>query len=79
MILTAATGGYLDDVPPEDVPAFEQRLLSVFRTEYAQVGAEIDATGTVSEETRETLRVMLAECRASWTRRGRAAGRSSLS
>jgi len=79
VILTAATGGYLDDILPEDVPAFEQRLLSVFRTEYAQVGAEIGARGVVSEETQETLRVMLAECRASWTGRGRAAGRSGLS
>ena len=79
MTLTAATSGYLDDVLPEDVPAFEQHLLSVFRTEHTLVGSEIDASGMVSAEAQETLRVMMAECRASWKGRGRTAGRSSLS
>jgi F-type H+-transporting ATPase subunit alpha len=79
VVLTAATSGYLDDVPPEEVPAFEQRLLSVFKTEYAEIGEEIDASGELSEASRETLRVMLTECRASWGRRSRVAGRSSLS
>ena len=79
LVLTAATGGYLDEISPEDVPAFEQHLLSMLRTEYSSVSAAINSTGRVTEEAQEALRVMLVESLASWAKGGEAAGRSNIS
>jgi F-type H+-transporting ATPase subunit alpha len=69
VILVAATGGYLDDVAPSDVPAFERQVRERFRSEYPGVYNEINRTGEFSEEARETLVGVLTEFRSDWARR----------
>jgi F-type H+-transporting ATPase subunit alpha len=66
VVLLAATGGYLDDVLPDDVPAFERQLLSRLRAEHGSLLAEIDRTGELSSAMRGTLSSTLAEYRADW-------------
>jgi F-type H+-transporting ATPase subunit alpha len=69
VILVAATGGYLDDVAPSDVPAFERQVRERFRSEYPGVYNEINRTGEFNEEARETLVGVLTEFRSDWARR----------
>ena len=72
LVLMAATGGYLDDVAPEDVPAFERQILSRFRAEYPGQYEEINRTGELDDRLREVLTAALTEYRASWAKRSRA-------
>jgi F-type H+-transporting ATPase subunit alpha len=69
VILIAATGGYLDDVAPPDVPAFERQVRERFKSEYPGVYNEINRTGEFNEEARETLVGVLTEFRSDWARR----------
>ncbi len=77
-VLTAATGGYLDDVASTDIPVFERQMLSLLKSEHADIYDRINATGELSQETREALTTMLTEYRASWSLRNRVAERSGL-
>jgi F0F1-type ATP synthase alpha subunit len=70
--LIAATGGYLDDVTPSAVPAFERQLLERFRAEHPGLYREIDHTGELTGETREAMTETLTEYRAAWAKRSRA-------
>jgi len=68
VVLLAAPEGYLDGVALEDVPAFESGLLARFEAEHAEIGQQINRTGELSEETRETLTAMITEHRTAWLR-----------
>jgi len=68
MVLMAASGGYLDDAEPADIPAFEGRLLERFRTEYAREYEQINREGDL-KGLREVLTTALTEFRASQARR----------
>jgi F-type H+-transporting ATPase subunit alpha len=70
--LIAATGGYLDDVTPSAVPAFERQLLERFRAEHPGLYREIDHTGELTEGMREAMTETLTEYRAAWAKRSRA-------
>ncbi|MCR4405799.1 MAG: F0F1 ATP synthase subunit alpha [Anaerolineae bacterium] len=67
IILLAAIEGFLDDIPPEDVPAFERGLLSRFQAEHPGLYHHIDRSGELDEKTREILLAMLAEYHATWS------------
>ncbi|MBN1642927.1 MAG: F0F1 ATP synthase subunit alpha [Anaerolineae bacterium] len=73
VVLVAASGGYLDDVRPVDVPAFEAYLLDRFKEEHPNQYEDINLTGELSEDVREVLVEALTEYRASWTQRSQAA------
>jgi len=66
VVLLAATEGVLDDVALEDVPAFESGLLARFEAEHAGLCHQINSTGELSEETRETLTTIIADYRTAW-------------
>ncbi len=72
LVLMAATGGYLDDVEPEQVPAFERQILARFKAEYPAQYEEINRTGELDDRLREVLTTALTEYRASWAQRSRA-------
>jgi F-type H+-transporting ATPase subunit alpha len=69
VVLMSASGGYLDDVEPGDVPAFERHIVDRFKAEHANTYEEINRTGELGDETRETLIEALTEYRAAWARR----------
>ena len=55
VVLLAATEGYLDDVALEDVPAFESGLLDHFEAEHPGLLHQINRSGELPAEKRETL------------------------
>jgi len=55
VILLAATEGLLDQVPPEDVPAFETKLLAHVKDEHPGLLQQINRTGKLTDETRQLL------------------------
>jgi F-type H+-transporting ATPase subunit alpha len=61
VVLLAAIEGALDDVALEDVPAFESGLLTRFEAKHAEIGHQINRTGELSEETRETLTAVITD------------------
>ena len=68
VVLMAATEGYLDEVALEDAPAFEGGLLAHFEAKHAGLGHQINRTGELSEETRETLTTAIADYCTAWHR-----------
>ena len=68
-VLFAATGGYLDEVEPGEVPAFEDYILNQLQEEHPETLEEIDQTGQLSEEARQALTEALTEYRAAWAQR----------
>ena len=69
IVLIAASGGTLDDVEPDGVPAFERHILDRFKAEYAPLYEEINNSGELSEPVREALTSALTEYRAAWAQR----------
>lgn len=65
-MLLAATEGYLDDVLPENVPAFESGLLAHFKTAHPEIALQINRTGELSAETRGVLIEMIANYHTAW-------------
>jgi len=66
VVLLAATEGVLDDVSLKDVPAFEGGLLARFEAEQTGLCHQINSTGDLSAETRETLMAIIADYRTTW-------------
>jgi F-type H+-transporting ATPase subunit alpha len=60
-IIYAATNGYLDDLPVEQVKPFELALLAFFRDRYADVIHAITSTRELSTETEEKLKKGIEE------------------
>jgi F-type H+-transporting ATPase subunit alpha len=69
VVLVAASGGYMDDVSPADIPAFERYLLDRFRTEHAALVGEIDRSGELDDDASRELTTALTEYRTEWGRR----------
>jgi F-type H+-transporting ATPase subunit alpha len=69
VVLTAASGGYLDEVAPGEVPAFEDYIVDRIKDEYPEPFEEIEHTGRLNDETREVLTEALTEYRAAWAER----------
>src|SRR5439155_19804183 len=59
--LYAGTGGFLDDVPVEDVLRFEAELIAHTRARYPEVGKHIVEQGTLPDDVLETLRGAVEE------------------
>jgi F-type H+-transporting ATPase subunit alpha len=55
VIVYAATQGYLDDVPTDQVQEFEAELLERLRLRHEEVMDEIRAGGDLSEESEQTI------------------------
>jgi F-type H+-transporting ATPase subunit alpha len=68
VVLLAATEAYLDNVTLEDVPAFESGLLAHIGAAHAGLCHQIDCTGELSDETRETLTAAIADYCTAWHR-----------
>ena len=68
-VMMAASGGYLDDVLPAEVPAFERYILSRLHAEQENEIQEINQTGELSDEVRSRLVSALTEFRAAWAQR----------
>jgi F-type H+-transporting ATPase subunit alpha len=69
LVLLAATGGFMDDVAPDDIPAFERQIEERFRSEHAGCYHEINRTGELTDDLRETLTGALTRYRAAWAQR----------
>jgi len=71
LVLSAAVGGYLDQIAPEDVPEFEQQLVALFAAEHAEIRHKINQSGLLNAESREALTQTLTRFRAYWAQRSR--------
>jgi F-type H+-transporting ATPase subunit alpha len=61
----AGTNGYLDDVPVEQISAFERELVRFMKTTHPQIGDQIAKDRTISPETDKALRAAIEEFRQS--------------
>jgi F-type H+-transporting ATPase subunit alpha len=66
VVLLAATEGYLDDLALEDVPAFEGGLLARLEAAHPEIDQQIDRSGELTAETRESLTEAIAAYRTAW-------------
>ncbi len=55
VLLLAVTEGYVDDLPLEDMAAFEKRLVAGFEAEHPGLFQEISLTGKLTAEVQEAL------------------------
>ncbi len=62
----AGTGGFLDDVPLEDVKRFQTELLEYVESRHADIGRAIAEKGELPEEISERLRGAIMDFRASF-------------
>ncbi|MDY6835059.1 MAG: F0F1 ATP synthase subunit alpha [Chloroflexota bacterium] len=60
-ILYAVTGGYLDDVPLDRIPAFEEAFHKFMETNHPNIGSDISAAKDISPETEEELKKAILE------------------
>jgi len=67
--LLAVTGGYLDGVALEDVPAFESGLLGHLEGEHPGIFPQLNRSGELTEEMREALTETIANYHAAWLER----------
>jgi F-type H+-transporting ATPase subunit alpha len=66
VVLLAATEGYLDDVALEDVPDLESSLLAYIEAAHPEIGTQIDRSGELTAEMRESLTEAIATYRTAW-------------
>jgi F-type H+-transporting ATPase subunit alpha len=66
MIIYAATNGYLDDVPVEDVRSWERAFYAFMHDRYPDVGLTITKTRELSADTAETLKKGITEFKGQW-------------
>ena len=69
----AGTQGFLDDLPVNRVLDFERRLLKTFHDEHAELVAELDRTGALSDDFAAKLRKVIEGFKASFLAQQRAA------
>jgi F-type H+-transporting ATPase subunit alpha len=61
MIIFAVTNGYLDDVAVDQIRAWEQGFLDFMAAQHADVGDEIRARKTLSDDLTARLRAAIDE------------------
>lgn len=66
IILFAADSGYLDDVPLNKIPLFEQELMAYFVSKEANLISRINQTGEFNPEIAETFKSLLTSFKASF-------------
>jgi F-type H+-transporting ATPase subunit alpha len=64
VVLLAATEGYLDNVALEDVPDLETSLVAYIEAARPEIGQQIDRSGELTAETRESLTEAIAAYRS---------------
>jgi len=65
-VLVAATEGYLDDVPLDDVSLFEEGLLVRLEQTHPEFGQQVNRTGELTAEMREILTETIASYHVAW-------------
>lgn len=71
VVLLAATGGYLDEVPTEEIRDFEASLLARMKAEHPIMTAQLNRTGELTDEIREAFLGTLHAHLAEWPERKR--------
>jgi F-type H+-transporting ATPase subunit alpha len=69
VMLLAATEGVLDQIPVEDVLAFERELLDLVQRQEPELLQELDRTGELSTETRQALMSVIHKYTTEWSER----------
>jgi F-type H+-transporting ATPase subunit alpha len=69
LILRAATEGYLDDLAPEDVPAFERALRQRFQEEHPGTFQHINHQGEITEEAEQIIHNTIVRQHNAWLER----------
>ncbi len=69
IMLAAAVDGYLDDIPTDDILAFERALLAHIETHYPTLYTRRGHSKEFLEEARALLAEMMEDFRAAWFRR----------
>jgi F-type H+/Na+-transporting ATPase subunit alpha len=64
-VIWAATNGYLDDVPVDDVRRFDEELLTQLRAE-GEILPEVDSSGELSDETEAALKSVVEKFKQSF-------------
>jgi F-type H+-transporting ATPase subunit alpha len=66
MVLLTATEGILDHVPVDEVPAFEKGLLDLVKRREPERLQQIDRTGELTPDVRETLMALIRNYASEW-------------
>ncbi len=66
LMLKAASEGYLDDIPMQDIHAFERAFLAHFRTAHPTAISQLDRTGLEDDELTITFAEAIATFRTTW-------------
>ncbi len=68
IVLYVGNGGYLDDLPIEQVRSFEREFLLFVNTNYPDIALDIKKTKTLSETTEELLKKAVEEFKAGFVK-----------
>jgi F-type H+/Na+-transporting ATPase subunit alpha len=66
LMLRAASDGYLDDVPTQDIRTFERAFVGYFRRQHESVLLHLDRTGEEDDEFDEVFTHTIEDFRATW-------------
>ncbi len=66
MIIYAGTKGYLDDLPSNDIRAFEKEFHAFMEKEYPDVGIELEKTKALSDEICRKIDSAVEKLKARW-------------
>ncbi|HWT81812.1 MAG TPA: F0F1 ATP synthase subunit alpha, partial [Candidatus Methylomirabilis sp.] len=73
LVIHAGTAGYLDELPVESVPAFEQALYKFAETRYPAVFKDLREKKEISDALRAQMDKCIEECKAEFTATAKAA------
>jgi len=73
LIIHAGTGGYLDDLPVEAIPAFEQGLYKFAESRYPAVFKELTEKKEITDSLRSQMDKCIEECKAEFAAAAKAA------
>ncbi len=65
-ILYAVTNNYLEDIPVDKIHSFEEALFAYLRDMHEPLLREIRTSGVLSDESEETLKKAITDCKASF-------------
>ena len=64
IVIWAATNGYIDDLPLDQVARFEQELLAFVRDRYQDIIQRISKEKAIPDETRQVMEKAVREFKA---------------
>jgi F-type H+/Na+-transporting ATPase subunit alpha len=68
VLLRAASEGYLDDIPMQDIGTFEREFLAYFHSHHPALVSHVDRTGEVPEDFDHTFHDTITAFRGGWFR-----------